>query len=106
MGGVNLPRYCFYQHPPSSECIDLVPVISGEFDGSLLNSLSQLERFELGGSYGSIKGVCRVECTSMSICLCSPRCSMFLAVASRSCISASVYYRVTTWSTFMTAACV
>ena len=42
-----------------------MPVISGEFDGGLLNSLSQLERFELGGSYGSIQGMCRLAGKSM-----------------------------------------
>ena len=56
IGNVDLPRDCFYNDEDADSCHDLVPVISGSFEASPLNSLRLLKHFEISGYYGSIKG--------------------------------------------------
>ena len=56
IGYADLPRECYYGSVAADGCQDLVPIVSGSFDGSLLNSLHLLSSFQLFGYYNSIKG--------------------------------------------------
>ena len=55
IGDVVLPYECAYGTIAADGCQDLVPTVSGSFDGSLLNSLHLLS-FHISGYYGSVKG--------------------------------------------------